>query len=214
MSINNQVFNTESRLVQLNDNILVQTAGIAASLVANGITYTADATGTAGNSITITIVGGGTAGSEVVNVTGTDIEIEIQNGVSTRTQVKTALDNSVDAAALISVSVTSGATAASLLAETALSGGAAAVLLPLSRDFQIVESSEGIFTITLNQKYEALLGCSIMLLRATAAHLMPMMQSVNMTTGVIVFRIQQAANIHKLNLNDQMFITLNPRSNA
>lgn len=214
MSINNQLFNTESRLVQLNDNVLVQTAGVAASLVSNGITYTADATGTAGNSITITIIGGATAGSEVVTVNSNAIQIQIETGVSTRTQVKTALDNSVAASALISVSVASGGTAASLLTATALAGGAAAVLLPLTRDFQIAETSEGIFTITLNQQYKALIGCSIMLLRASAVDLMAQIQSVNTTTGVIVFRMQAGSTITKLALNDQLFITLSLRSNA
>ena len=214
MALNNQLFTSESRPVQLTDNVLVQTAGIAASLVANGITYTADATGTAGNSITIALVVGGTAGSEVVTVLGNAISVEIESGVSTRTQVKTALDNSVAAAALISVSVTSGATAASLLTATALAGGAAAVLLPLTRDFQIAETSEAIYTITLNQQYTALLGCDIMLLRPTVVNLIAHLQSADMTAGTITFAMQTGGNVVKLATNDRLIIQLLLRANA
>ena len=46
------------------------------------------------NLVTVTYDPGGTAGSEVVTATGTNIHVQIQNGVSTASQIKKAIENS------------------------------------------------------------------------------------------------------------------------
>jgi hypothetical protein len=101
-------------------------SGVAASLVVQDLTYTADLRGTAGNAITIAYTAGGTAGAEVVTVVGSAISVSIQTGVSTATQVKTAVDASAPASALISVAVTgTGSNAQVTAAATPLAGGVA-----------------------------------------------------------------------------------------
>jgi hypothetical protein len=98
--------------------------GVKASLEVQDLTYTAVLPGVAGNSITIAYIGGGTAGSEVVTVDGTDIEIEIEDGVSTATQVKAAYDAESDATDLATVAVTgTGGDAQVVAAADALEGG-------------------------------------------------------------------------------------------
>jgi len=104
-------------------------SGVAASLIVQDLTYTADLRGTAGNSITIAYTAGGTAGAEVVTVVGSAISVSIDvtpvTG-STADQVKTAVDASVAASALISVAVSgTGATVQAAAAATPLAGGIA-----------------------------------------------------------------------------------------
>lgn len=101
-------------------------SGVAALLVVQDLTYTADVRGTAGNSITIAYTAGGTAGAEVVTVVGTAISVQIETAVSTATQIKTAVDASVAASALISVAVSgTGSNAQVVAAVTPLAGGVA-----------------------------------------------------------------------------------------
>lgn len=102
-------------------------SGVAASLIVQDLTYTADLRGTAGNSITIAYTSGGTAGAEVVTVVASAISVQIDVTAitgSSATQVKAAVDASVAASALISVAVTgSGATVQAAAAATPLAGG-------------------------------------------------------------------------------------------
>ena len=77
-----------------------------ASLVEQDLTFTAKAgSGRSGNLINIIYVAGGTAGSESVSVVDNDIEVTIEDGVSTATQVKDAIDGNLDAAALVDVAI-------------------------------------------------------------------------------------------------------------
>jgi hypothetical protein len=104
-------------------------SGVAASLIVQDLTYTADLNGTAGNSITIAYTGGGTAGAEVVSVVGSAISVQIQNATSTATQIKTAVDASVAASALISVAITgTGSNAQNTAAATPLASGTASTV--------------------------------------------------------------------------------------
>lgn len=101
-------------------------AAAKASLAVQALLYTADTGGTAGNAITIQYVNTGTAGSEVVHVTSSAIQIEIQSGVSTAAQIKAAVDASVAAAALVDVSLLGAGSATQVTyAATNLAGGAA-----------------------------------------------------------------------------------------
>ncbi len=97
---------------------------VAASLILQDLTYTADATGTGGNSITIQYTDTATAGMETVNVTVNAIVVGIESGVSTATQVKAAVDGSVAASALVSVAISGTASDPQVtVAATNLTGG-------------------------------------------------------------------------------------------
>lgn len=67
-------------------------AGVTASLVKQDITYTGDLPGADYNQVTIAYTSGGTAGSEVVSVSGFDISVQIESGVSTAQNIVDALD--------------------------------------------------------------------------------------------------------------------------
>lgn len=71
--------------------------------VIQDITYTS--TNANRGFISITYTGGGTAGSEVVTVSGLNISIQIENGVSTATQIKAAFDGSSSAVALAAATI-------------------------------------------------------------------------------------------------------------
>lgn len=97
-----------------------------ASLTVNGdLTFTAVEGGSGGNDITITFADTATAGSETVDVTGTDIVIGIEAGVSTATQIKTAYDAESDATDLATCAIVSGqeAEVQAAASEAPLAGG-------------------------------------------------------------------------------------------
>jgi hypothetical protein len=146
----------------------VGSTGTFATLVDNGITYTAVTMGAGGNDITVALIAGGTAGSEVVTVTGNAIVVEIESGVSSRTQVETAIEGDADAAALVSVSVASGGTAATLMAATALATGTSTVFSSTAKFFEIAQVGTGLFKISLDQNFKALLAANFTLLAASA----------------------------------------------
>jgi len=72
----------------------------------NDLAFTAAYPGPAGNLIGVTIEGGGTAGSETVAVSGSEITITVESGVSTANQVITAIEASAAASALVTVALT------------------------------------------------------------------------------------------------------------
>jgi len=72
------------------------------------------------DSINITYTGGGTAGSEVVTVTGADISVQIQSGVSTANQIRTAVLASTPAMALLSAVTLVGSGSATQVTSSAL----------------------------------------------------------------------------------------------
>ena len=96
-----------------------------AALVIQDLTITALAgSGINGNLLNVTYVAGGTAGAEVVTVAGNDIEVQIDDGVSTATQIETALNGSAAFTALASVAVSGvGGNAQSIAAQAFLEGG-------------------------------------------------------------------------------------------
>lgn len=98
---------------------------VFASLEQGDLTFTAKARGTAGNSVTVALVDGGTAGAETVEVVGSDIVVNMDDGVSTAQQIVDALEASEDAMALIGVAIAEGEedTAQDAFAEDALEGG-------------------------------------------------------------------------------------------
>lgn len=58
--------------------------------------------------VTVTYTSGATAGSEVVMVSGNNITVQIQNGVSQARHIRNAIERSIDAVALVDIKVESG----------------------------------------------------------------------------------------------------------
>jgi hypothetical protein len=99
-----------------------------ATLTVNGdLTFTSVGTGSSQNAITVAIVNSDsvTAGDETVVVTGNDIVITIDAGVSTATQIKAAFDAEDDATDLVTCTIVSGqgGEAQAAAAEANLAGG-------------------------------------------------------------------------------------------
>jgi len=190
--------------------------GAFATLVANGITYTANIMGSAGNSITIALVAGGTAGSEVVTVSGNAISVQIESAVSTRTQVKTALDNSAAAAALISVSVVSGATAATLQVATPLASGADTDFSSDAKDMAIEQIGTGLYKISLQDSFFALLSAQFELLLPSAKDRQIQIQSQDVVGSdpSIVIRVVAGATPTDLADNEVIFAQIMLRNSG
>ncbi len=170
-------------------------APVQASVTGQGITYTAVALGSLGNGITVTLTAGGTAGAEVVTVDGTDISVQIESGVSTRTQVKTAIDASVAAAALVTVSVASGGTAATAAAAVTLIGGISSVSsFYMPGVSEIIRTGTGVYEITMQESFPLLVNAQLTLQAASAVDLVPQVVSQDVaSTKKVVFRLNTGA---------------------
>lgn len=94
-----------------------------ATLVANGFTFTAVASGTAGNAVQVEFVNDVIPGNESVGVSGNLITIHINAGTTTRTIVNTQLGLQPLVAGLVTYSFTSGSTLVTAQAATNLANG-------------------------------------------------------------------------------------------
>lgn len=187
------LFSFTKMLTSIHGTISLTTA-VKAAKTAQGMTYTADNFGTAGNLINVTLVAGGTAGAEVVTVSGNDISVSIQSGVTTQTQLKTALDASTAAAALINVSVASGSTAVSAAAAVFLIGGVDGVASTTIRGASAARTGVGQYTVTLADKYHDIMDCQLTLEAATPVDLVPQIKSTDVSGNkTIVFSLLAGA---------------------
>lgn len=102
-------------------------SGVAALLIEQDLTYTAQERGVAGNAITIEYIADGTAGAETVDVTGTSIVVHMDDTAvtgSTADDILAAIEASEAADALVSVAVSgTGADVQAAAAETPLATG-------------------------------------------------------------------------------------------
>ena len=190
----NQFLFSQTKMLTSVHGIISVVQAVKAAVTAQGMTYTADAFGTSGNSITVTLTTGGTAGAEVVTVSGSAISVQIQSGVTTQTQLKTALDASVPAAALISVAVASGATAVSAASAVTLTGGIDGVSDSTIRGATVARTGVGEYTVTLADKFHALLWAGMTVEASTAVDLVPQIKSTDVSGAkTIVFRLLAGA---------------------
>lgn len=96
----------QKTLLKIESLFPVRVSEVLASLIEQDLTFTAKAgTGERGNLINIIYIAGGTAGAEVVTVDGNNIEVEIEDGVSTATEVKAALDGEPLALAMLTITI-------------------------------------------------------------------------------------------------------------
>lgn len=190
---NQFLFSFTKMLTCIQGQIVLQQA-VKATRTAQGMTYTADAFGSAGNSITVTLVAGGTAGAEVVTVSSKAISVVIQSGVTTQTQLKTALDASAAAAALIDTSVASGGTAVSAATAVTLTGGVDGVASSTVKGASVARTGVGQYTITLEDKYKAVMAIHATLEASSAVDLVPQIKSVDVSSAkTIVVNLLAAA---------------------
>lgn len=169
---------------------------VQASVVSQGVTYTAVPLGALGNGITVTVVGGGTAGAEVVTVVGTAVQIQVENGVSTRTQLKTAWDASAAALALATTSVVSGATTVTATAVVTLASGVSGVAsISMKGVDSITRTAAGTFSMVLSDTYYGgLESIHITLIKAAAQDLVAQVVSQDVSgTGIIIFKLLTGA---------------------
>jgi hypothetical protein len=115
-----------SKIIGLNGNLvsIEYIKGIKAFKIIQDLTYTAASFGVSGDLIRIRYVAGSIAGSEVVTVSGNNITVTIENGVSTASQIESKILLSPAALLLVSVAVTGTGSNSQLKTDpTYLSGG-------------------------------------------------------------------------------------------
>lgn len=109
--------------IQVSNQNITNYAGVSASLVVQDITYTHISPGTEGNNVTIEYVSDVTSGSEYAELTGSDILVHIESGVTDATAVAATFP-ALDIADVISVVITGTASNAQVTAaQTNLAGG-------------------------------------------------------------------------------------------
>lgn len=208
-------YSFEQMPVRLIGNITQSgSAGAFSTLVTQGITLTAVTMGSAGDDISIAFTGGGTAGAEVVSVSGNAISVQIESGVSTVTQVRTAINASGAAAALVSASGTSASTVATAAAANLASGADTAFSQIGLSSVSISQTGTGVYLLSMADKFNALLSCSIMLQRASGAvDLVAQLASVDVASAKqISFRMLAAATPTNMASGDKLYIALEMRN--
>lgn len=106
-------------------------APVQASLINNGLTFTAVTAGAGGNGITITITENTAAGSDAVAVNGSDIDIQLDQAANTyfTDAIANLVNGDAAASALVAVTGGSATTAGASLTQTNLTGGVASTTL-------------------------------------------------------------------------------------
>ena len=79
--------------------------GVAAHRFIQDLSYVAKDVGPAGNKITVRYINGATAGSEIVSVSGKNITVTIESGVSTAAQIRTKIAAHSTAKGLVNASL-------------------------------------------------------------------------------------------------------------
>lgn len=110
--------------IRVNMNNVNVEPGAKADVTIQDLNYQAVNVGADANNITIEYVGGGTAGSEVISLNGTEVTIQIEDGVSTAQQIKTAVEGTISVAAnVVVIIIGSGSNPQVIEGPTPLSGG-------------------------------------------------------------------------------------------
>ncbi len=184
-------------------------AQVQATLVNQGLTYTAVSYGTVGNSITVALVAGGVAGSEVVTVTGNAISVSMSDGTSTANQIKTAIQASTAATSLVTMTGAS-ASAVNAVAATPLAGGIDGVVSStIPGAASVVQTGVGEITITLSDLYNAFVFSKAMIVKAIAQDLIPQIKSHTVaSTKIIVINLLTGATKTDPGAAAQLYVML------
>ena len=185
-------------------------APVKASLVEQGVTLTAVQYGLGGNDITLEIENGATAGAEVITVTGNAILATIELGVSTITQVRTAINAEPTAAALVVATGTSATTVDNASGPTNLAGAVEAAASFYAPGVESIEQNgAGTFDITLQDKYNRLVGAKFQMQATSAVDLVPQIVSESVdNTKIVKVKLLAAAVATDPGANQKMFFEL------
>lgn len=198
----------------------VTQVGVNATLVNQGVTYTAITTGTAGNSITITLVD--PPGNNVplsIAVTGTAIVVTLATDGSsaittTATQLVAALAADANVTALISVSG-SGASALTALSATPLASGVDFLTTQDIKGAELLQSNVGQYDLVLQDAYKALLGFTCVVEDATATDRVIQLRSVDVDgTQEIRFVTLAGTTPTNIAVGDKLYFTVVLRNSA
>jgi len=191
--------------------------GQYSTLTNQGLTYTAATSGVAGDSIEIELLDpGGNSEPLTISVSGTTITASLATDgggliTTTATLLQAALAANAQVAALVTVTG-SGGSALTALAATPLAGGV---------DYagsgagihEINLTGAGLYQIILQDKYKALLQCSVSILKATAADLVPQLWAEDVdNTKIITFRTLAGATPTSILSGNELFIELTLRN--
>lgn len=210
----------EKFLVSLVGSHEVDTVGAFASLVNQGLTYTAVEIGAAGNDITIALIDPA-ANSEplAINVTGNDIVVTLATDgggaiTTTATQLQAALDADGDVTALVTVTG-SGGTALNALAEDNLENGVDFAQTALKYGYALSQIGTGEYRITLEDKYAALLGAFFTVLDAGDTDKVIQVKSQTVaSTKFIDFNVLAGTTPTNLAVDDVLYVQLNLRNST
>lgn len=210
----------EKFLVSLVGSHEVDTVGAFASLVNQGLTYTAVEIGAAGNDISIELLDP-EANDQSLAITVTDnlisVSLATDGGGSittTATQLQTALDADGDVTALVTVTGTGG-TPVTALAEDNLEGGADFAQTALKYGYALSQIGVGQYRITLEDKYAALLGAFFTVLDAGDTDKVIQVKSETVaSTKLIDFNVLAGSTPTNLAVDDVLYIQLNLRNST
>lgn len=192
--------------------------GSFASLVSQGVTYTANIMGSGGNAISVTITGGGTAGAEVVSVIGNAISVQVQSGTSTVTQVRTAVNASMAASALVTASGTSSSTVSTHALQN-LSGGVSTLFTSICNGgMSLSQIGTGIFQLNIPDSYAALLAANIQIESSSAVDLISQIKSSSLSSisggNNVQFFMNTAGSPSNLSSGQSLLVDLKLRNSS
>lgn len=216
----NGFYTFEKQLVALVGKHEVDTSGAFASLVNQGLTYTAVEIGAAGNDITIALIDPSANNESLaINVTGTDIVVTLATDgggsiTTTATQLQTALAADPDVTALVTVTGTGGSPL-NALAEDNLENGADYAETASKFGYSLAQIGTGEYRITLEDKYTALLGAFFSVLDAGDTDKVVQVKSETVaTTKLITFKVLAGSTPTNLAADDVLYVQLNLRNST
>lgn len=185
---------------------------VAASLVNQGITYTAVTPGAAGNSITIHIVNPVADGALIIATVGTAITATLAKAAGVVTTdadaLIAAINSDMSASALVSTSGT-GSTPLVALATTPLAGGTNGAMTTNAMNMSMSNPSNSVYIIQLQDEFPEVLFASITLIGAGGS-----VPSVTSTSTAFGGNKTITLNVSQLATNDGLFIHLIFRNSA
>ncbi len=220
----NQFFNSPERQPIFLQGSFTQVgnAGARAELTHGDNIFTAVAYGPVGNAIKITLIDPGADQALAIIVTGNSIVVTLAyaTGAITTTSddLVTAIQADMAASALITIAApnTSLVTALSI---TPLAGGANTVLASTAMNMSMTQIDVGLFKIQLEDDFPVLLSAQISYQSATAANLIPQLQSADTAFGTsksIIFRMitMDAFDLTDMASGDVLYVSLILRNSS
>ncbi len=179
-------YSPERQPINLMGKFTVAAINVQATLVNQGVTYTAVSRGTAGNAVTIRLINPGVDGALSINVVGSAITATLAYALgavtTTAAQLITAMNLSAPAALLV-VASGAGASPLAALVATHLAGGIDSSITTNAMRMSMTETTDGVYTIQLEDEFPQCLSAQATLLSAAAVNLTPQIVSAATAYG-------------------------------